>query len=101
MCGAVGAVAGFIFGQHFDRVGMTTQHVVDSAVMLICLADADVTRAAHYSGVKLNNMTCRLPGNIEHTVQAVKAVLYVLWHTGSWKCTESGQRNPSIGSSTC
>lgn len=56
--GAVGTVTGFIFGQHFNTISVTTLHVVYTAVMLIRLAAADVTCAAHYGGVKLNNIPC-------------------------------------------
>lgn len=85
LCGAVGTVTGVVFGQHFNTISVTTLHVVYAAVMLFCLAAADVTCAAQQGGVKLNNVPCRLPGNVEHIIQTVKAVLYVLWHTGSWR----------------
>lgn len=58
MCGAVGTVTGFIFGQHFNAVSVTTLQVVYTAVMLIGLAAAGITCAAHHRGVELDNMPC-------------------------------------------
>lgn len=58
LCGAVGTVTGFIFSQHFNTISVTTLHVVYTAVVLVCLAAADVACAANYGGVKLNNVPC-------------------------------------------
>lgn len=81
-------------GHHSNVVGQTALHVAYYAVMLIRLADADVTFAAHHGGAELSNITCRLPGNVEDTGQTVEVVLYVLWHTRSWR--ESKERKESF-----
>lgn len=57
LCGTCGAVAGFIFSQHCDIVSQTALQIGYYAVILIGLATACVTLAAHHGGVEVNNVT--------------------------------------------
>lgn len=85
LCGAMGTVASFILGHHCNIVGLPTLHVLYNAVMRRSCANALLTFAVHHRGAEVQKVTCRLPGNVQDTRQAVQMVLYVLWHTRSWK----------------